>query len=135
MGWLAVKYLLTAAVVVDRAPAALPAEVKLVSTLSDGRAVLDLPRYYNFRLAATRLAEDGSRLVDIAGNDSVILVTAWRRSGDAAEAAPYRVLFEQPLLTMPGTARTAYVVPVAELSSFLLRPPAQGLKVEHVYDY
>jgi hypothetical protein len=123
-------------VVVDRAPSVLPAQVRLVRTLPDGRAILDLPRYYNFRVAAAALADAGSTLVDIAGNTSVILVTVWARDDHvAALGAGNRVLFTQPVLTVPGTRRLALVVPVPQLSAFLLRAHASGAKVEHVYDY
>jgi hypothetical protein len=129
--------LMTTQVVVDRAPASLPAgsNIKLVHTLAEGRAVMDLPRYYDFRLAATELAKRGSTLQDIAGNTSVILITAWVTDDGLIKAGRHRVLFEQPLITMPGHKRVALVIPVAELSSFLLRASEQDLQIEHVYDY
>lgn len=129
--------LLTTQVVVDRLPARLPQQtgIKLVKQLPDGRAVLDLPRYYDFRIAATKLAQAGSTLQDIAGNNSVILVTVWADHDAALATARQRILFEQPLLTMPGRKRVALVLPVTDLSGFLVRAQVQNLKVEHVYDY
>ena len=129
--------LMTTEVVVDHAPAVLPADdgIRVVRQLPDGRIVLDLPRYYAFRLAATRLAQSGARLVDIAGNESVILVTVWAPESRRIETAGARTLFEQPLLTMPGRKRIALVLSVAQLSDFLLDAPRRGLTVEHVYDY
>jgi hypothetical protein len=127
--------LMTTQAVVDRAPAQLPGDVKLVRTLPDGRAVLDLPRYYGFRIAAMQLAKAGSTLQDIAGNTSVILVTVWMNIDQPLPGTGGRILFEQPLLTMPGKKRVAVVLPVSGLSSFLLRADAAKVKVEHVYDY
>jgi hypothetical protein len=127
--------LMTTQVVVDHAPDTLPAQVKKVRSLPDGRAVLDLPRYYGFRIAATELAEAGANLQDIAGNTSVILVTLWRNSDDRLPPGAHRILFEQPLLTMPGKTRVALVLPVAQLSTFLLDARRAGITVEHVYDY
>ncbi|MFZ6644992.1 hypothetical protein ACO0LO_04705 [Undibacterium sp. TJN25] len=126
--------LMTTRVLVDHLPGELDVDkVKLLRRLPDGSAVLDLPRYYDFRVAATSLAEQGIKLLDIAGNQSVILVTVW---ADADFKDPHlRVLFEQPLITMPGKKRVALVVPVRDLSEFLLIAPKQGLRVEHVYDY
>jgi hypothetical protein len=121
--------------VVDHVPASLPDGVNLVRSLPDGRAVLDLPRYYGFRLAATELAQSGARLQDIAGNTSVILATVWTNDDQMIAAGRQRVLFKQPLLTMPGKWRAALVIPVTELSDFLLRAKRQGVQVEHVYDY
>lgn len=107
--------------------------VKLVRQLPDGSAVIDVPRYYDFRLATTALAKQGVRLLDIAGNQSVILVSAWVNA-DFAETQ-WRVLFQQNLITMPGTKRVALVIPVRELSNFLLMAPTRHIRVEHVYDY
>jgi hypothetical protein len=106
-----------------------------VRSLPDGRTVLDLPRYYGFRIAATQLAEAGSTLQDIAGNTSVILITLWLNNDQSLPPGPHRVLFEQPLLTLPGKKRIALVVPVAQLSPLLLYATQHGVTVEHVYDY
>lgn len=129
--------LMNTEVVVDHAPKVLPpsVEAKVVRELPDGRAIMDLPRYFDFRIAATQLAQQGVKLVDIAGNTSVILVTLWAPSDATARAPSSRVLFEQPLLTMPGKKRVALILPVRELSFFLANVSRQGLTVEHVYDY
>ena len=126
--------LLTTDVVVDRLPASLPAGVRVLRPLADGRALLELPRYHAFRDAATALAVAGSRLVDIAGNDGAILVTVLTR--DAVDwPTGSRILFQQPLLTRPGWQRVATLVPVATLSPFLAHAASTHLDVEHVYDY
>ncbi len=128
---------MTTQVVVDRAPdptVPLPAGVRLLRTLDDGRAVLELPRYFDFRIAATALAASGVHLVDVAGNRSVILVTLWTRDAPVLPLGS-RVLFAQPLLTTPGTGRVAALIPVATLSGFLSDAPSHGETIEHVYDY
>lgn len=129
--------LMTTQVVAARLPAGwtAPEGVKLVRRLADGRAVLDLPRYYAFRIAATSLAAQGVALVDIAGNDTVILVTVLNHERTTVAAPGSRVLFSQAILTEAGRRRTALVLPVAGLSSFLAGAAAQGIEVEHVYDY
>ena len=127
--------LLTTQAVADHAPAAPPPGVKVVRTLADGRAVLELPRYYDFRIAATRLAQQRVTLQDIAGNTSVILVTVRANAGNDVVVPGSRVLFAQPILTEPGRQRTALVLPVAGLSSFLAAAASHGIDVEHVYDY
>lgn len=127
--------LLTTVTVADHAPQQLPAGVKVMRALPDGRAVLELPRYYDFRIAATRLAEQGVTLTDIAGNTSVILVTVRADARSNVVVPGSRVLFAQPILTQPGRQRTALVLPVAGLSSFLAAAASHGIDVEHVYDY
>lgn len=107
--------------------------VKLVRQLADGTAVIDMPRYFDFRLAATALATKNIHLLDIAGNQSVILVSAWVNT-DFADRR-WRVLFKQDLITQPGKKRVALVVPVRELSNFLNLAPSNGISVEHIYDY
>jgi hypothetical protein len=129
--------LMTTQVVANHPPesfdAASPA--KVLRTLPDGRAVMELPRYFDFRIAATKLADEGVELLDIAGNDTVILVTAIADAEVKVAPPDSRVLFEQPILTQPGRKRTAVVVPVAGLSRFLLAARRDGIEVEHVYDY
>lgn len=129
--------LLTTQVVADHEPYDLSDQpnVKLLRMLDDGRAVLELPRYYDFRLAATKLGLQDVQLQDIAGNSSVILVTVLTRSHGTAAPPDSRVLFEQPILTEPGRKRVALVLPVAALSRYLVDAPRQGVEVEHVYDY
>jgi len=129
--------LMTTQVVADHEPydlADLP-NVKLLRMLDDGRAVLELPRYYDFRLAATKLGLQDVQLRDIAGNSDVILVTVLTRGHGTAAPPDSRVLFDQPILTEPGRRRVALVLPVAALSRYLVDAPRQGVEVEHVYDY
>jgi hypothetical protein len=112
-----------------------PEDVRHLRTLQDDRAVLELPRYAGFKVAAKRLAEMHVRLVDIAGNDSVILVTVITDRNMTSLQPGIRVLFEQPIVTEPTLKRRALVVPVAALSQFLLDAPGENVAVEHVYDY
>jgi hypothetical protein len=127
--------LMTTQVVVEHAPATLPAGVSVLRRLADGRTIMALPRYYNFRIAASQLAQGGGRVVDIAGNTSVILVTAWMPENAPLKVDGARVLFRQPLLTMPGQERVGIVLPVSQMSTFMLDAPRLGMTVEHVYDY
>ena len=129
--------LMTTQVVLDKAPtlAADDTGIRIVKLMPDGRVVADLPRYFNFRLAATRLARQGVNIVDVAGNTSAILVTVWAPDDKPHQLGAARVLFTQALISHPGSSRLAVVVPVAELSGFLLHAPERGMTVEHVYDY
>jgi hypothetical protein len=130
-----VPALMTTQAVIEKPPTRLPSTVKLVKRLDDGAEVIDMPRYYNFRIAATELAKRGSTFRDIAGNQSVILVTAWARDGHPDLPSDHRILFEQPLLTTPGNRRLGIVLPVAKLSALLANAAKLGLQIEHVYDY
>lgn len=129
--------LMTTQVVLNRPPdlSRNDANIKIVKVMPDGRAIADLPRYYNFRIAATNLAAQGIDIIDIAGNTSDILVTVWAPDNMPQQAGRTRLLFVQPLITQPGKSRLGLVVPVAQLSNFLLHAPEHGMIVEHVYDY
>jgi hypothetical protein len=128
--------LMTTQVVVDRAPSVLPDRIKLIRTLGDGRSILELPRYFDFRIAASQLAQEHSKLVDIAGNSSVILTTAWVPYQTSwKQGKNQRILFEQTLVTLPGYKRVALILPVVELSDFLSQAEQYGLRLEHIYDY
>ncbi|MFM0313834.1 hypothetical protein PQR36_03040 [Paraburkholderia nemoris] len=129
--------LMTTDVVVDRLPDgwSAPAHVSVLARLPDGRALLALPRYFDFRLAATTLAQQGIHLTDIAGNTSVILVTVWAKDDAPLPAGNGRILFEQPLAMPAHTRRVALLMPVRDLSDFLAAAGKNGLVTEHVYDY
>lgn len=128
---------MTTYAVVDVAPKSIPRElnIQVVKMLPDGSTLLSMPRYYNFRIAATQLALSGSKLVDIAGNHSQILVTVWKRTDGRIENNNVRILFEQPIITMPGYERVGMILSVTKLSDFLFNAPKSNLIVEHVYDY
>ncbi|MBN3761213.1 hypothetical protein G3O01_10325 [Burkholderia sp. Ac-20365] len=128
---------MTTDVVVDRLPDdwTPPAEVKLVKRFDDGRALLSLPRYYDFRIAATALARQGLHIIDIAGNQSTILVSLWAPEGKAVEVDGARTLFTQPIRTPAHTTRVVMLVPVPKLTELLAGADDAGWTVEHVYDY
>ncbi|UCF26592.1 MAG: hypothetical protein JSV72_01365 [Ralstonia sp.] len=127
---------MTTAVVVDHLPPAWspPARVSILAREADGRAVLSLPRYFDFRIAATALAEDGIHITDIAGNTSEVLVTLWLARGAPFDPSMGRVLFEQSLSVTANPRRVAVLMPVGKLSAALLAAKQRGWQVEHVYD-
>ena len=122
----------------DRAPALDAArwpEVRVLRTFPDGSVLATLPRYDAFKDYATAVAVAGASFREIAGNRSVILVSALVPDAWAAETPGTRLLFTQPLLTRPGTKRVALVVPVAGLADTLRGLHDSRAALEHVYDY
>ena len=123
------------AVVVDRVPAGIEKELadfKVLKRLEGGATLALVPRYEAFTRYSTRLAARGVSFSEIAGNRSMILVTAlvpapWRTDA--------KVLFVQPILTRPQTKRVALVVPVGALADTLNGLVKDGAQVEHVHDY
>jgi hypothetical protein len=124
--------LLVTAVVLDRLPKGIEQELPQLKVLDAKQNLILVPRYDAFMLHATTLAKRGANFVEIAGNDTVILVTILARQDFPEQRGR---LFEQPILTRPGWRRIALVVPVGELAAFLNGLPARGGLLEHVYDY
>ncbi len=94
-----------------------------------------MPRYEAFTRHALALARQGAKFREIAGNRTVILVTALVPRAWQGTPGASRVLFTQDILTDPSTRRVALVVPVDSLSVALNELSAPPLRVEHVYDY
>ncbi len=108
--------------------------VKVLRRFDGDSRLLSIPRYESFTRAARALAAKGVRFVAIAGNRRVLLTVVapadWDRArlwGDVVDA--------WPVLTRPGKKRVAVAVPVADLAAALRAMPAEGVEIDHVYDY
>jgi len=121
--------LLVTAVVVDKLPKGIQKDLPELKILDEKQNLVLVPRYDAFMRQASMLAKRGARFKEIAGNDSIILVSVLSRNDFD------KPLFEQPILTQPGWKRSALVVPVGELAAFLNGLDARGALLEHVYDY
>jgi hypothetical protein len=118
----------------------LPSEVKSAGRLKIVRdpggneAVIEVPRYQEFTPSAQMLIKAGVHFHQIAGNQlivvSAIAPSQWTNHGPGVQ-----VLLVQPLLTSPGAARVVLLCPVPELHTVLPLLEADGLRIEHVYDY
>jgi hypothetical protein len=126
------------AVVLDRTPAAMPANLPELKRLDGGggdAVLMTVPRYRAFMTYAQALAAQDIAFQEIAGNRGVIVASVIERSQSAVPAAPLRSLFVQPILTQRGWERRVIALPVAELSAQLRRWRAADVQVEHLYDY
>jgi len=109
-------------------------EMKILQVLSDGRALVTVPRYEAFTVYAQALAARGVYFEEIAGNRNIILVTLFApRDWEAPLETP--TLFAQPILTRADRQRVALLVPVRNLTYQLRLWQAAGLQVEHIFDY
>lgn len=111
-------------------------EIQVVSRGDDG-VVVDLPRYQAFTGHARALARRGLNFRAIAGNRgrivlSVVVPRAWQLPPDPTGA---QVLFVQPILTDPASARFVLVTTVPELAATLRALDRPSVLLEHVYDY
>jgi hypothetical protein len=130
------KPILTTSVVVSPWPVCerVPPDVAMVSQPKEDEALLVLPRYQDFMAPATGLAKCGADFQEIAGNHSVILVSALGPLG-RPPPSDTEVMIWQPIITQPGKEREVLVVPVTKLASVLRGLSAQGLTLEHIFDY
>lgn len=92
-----------------------------------------IPRYEGFTTYSRWLARQDVDFLSVAGNTGEIVVSelvpqAWRPTGT-------RLLFEQPILTRPGTKRAVVAVPIARLADELRRADRAGDDIEHIYDF
>ena len=130
------KPILTTNVVVGPWPACerAPPDVALVSQTKVDEALLALPRYQDFMKPAMALAMCGAEFKEIAGNPSVILLSAIGPLGQAPPSDT-QVMIRQPIITQPGKEREVLVVPVTNLATVLRGLSAQGWTLEHIFDY
>ena len=130
------KPILTTSAVVSPWPACdpVPPGIALVSRPNEGEALLALPRYQDFMTPAMALAKCGAEFTEIAGNRGVILVSALGPLGQAQPSGT-QVMIRQPIITQPGKEREVLIIPVAKLGSVLRGLGAQGLTLEHIFDY
>jgi hypothetical protein len=114
--------------------APLSGRVKLVRDLEGNEAILSIPRYQEFTATAQALMRAGVHFKQIAGNQ-LIVVSAIAPSGWTNTPPGLQLLLAQPLLTNPGKDRVVLLCRVTELSLALPLLEADGLVIEHLYDY
>jgi hypothetical protein len=102
-----------------------------------GGVLTTLPRYEAFTACSRWVAAQGLVFREIAGNRGEIVVSLLVPDAWAGTPAPSRTLFEQPILTRPGTKRVVLATKVDQLALLLKQVEAQqgAGAIEHVYDY
>lgn len=107
---------------------------KIVQQAGANNFIVEIPRYQEFTTVATELAGRDMHFVEIAGNSRIILSViapeAWRYGG--ADAQP---LFATRILTHPEMQRFVLGCDVTALGAVIETLRAQGVRIEHVYDY
>jgi hypothetical protein len=106
--------------------------ISVVRQLPNGASVIETPRYRAFTEILVGLAARGRDVVEIAGNDDV-LVTILAHEGRAEEFG--RQLFAVPVQSRAGWRRIGLNVKVQALAAEMRRLRDSGIELEHVYDY
>lgn len=109
-------------------------KVRRVQDLNDGSCVITLPHYQGFTDTLPSIAGQDVQILDLAGNDEILLTVlapiGWKY--DLKEGA---ALFEMETLDEPRLQRVAVQAPVKSLCSMLRAFDAEGVKLEHLFDY
>jgi len=109
-------------------------DVRVVKPISGDTAIVSIPRYEAFTQLVPKLLKKNLRFVEIAGNDE-ILITVFAPKNWLYTLRQGRYLFAETVLTEPELKRVAVSVPVKELHLVLAGLEAEGLRLEHIYDY
>jgi len=109
------------------------ADTTLEKDMAGDGAVFVTKRYQVFTDMIPRLIAKGVRLVEIGGNDEILVTVL---SNDEIALPPgTRLLFGYQLPAEPAKRRTGITVAVRELHTVLPALTAAGATLEHVYDY
>jgi hypothetical protein len=108
--------------------------VRVVKPVDPQLSLVSFPRYELFTKIVPGLMKRGLRFVDIAGNNE-ILVTAIAPRDWAPDLEDGQFIYAMNILTNPNIKRVALRVPVGSLHETLDNLEAEGVKMEHIYDY
>ncbi len=108
--------------------------INLIGEVDANTSLATIPRYEGFTAYAKQLAAANLNFVEIAGNQSIILVSligpeAW------VPTLTNKVLIEQRILTVAGRKRVVATVNVKDLANALRAWSSQRVEVEHLFDY
>jgi len=109
-------------------------ETRISKSIGPEAAIVSLPRYEAFTQIVPKLARQGVRFVEIAGNDEILITVIAPRRQDFVPGAG-TVLFDMPILTHPDRKRVVVNVPVPALHRVLNALNSDTLQLEHIYDY
>jgi hypothetical protein len=124
----------TTAVLVDKMPLGFAAQ-NVIRQFDNQTVLLNLPRYDKFNAAACELSKQGINFLEVAGNNSAILLSIIVPSDFSVNDENLQVVFTQPLASDLSRKRIALAVPVTELSGALSGLMKQNVFIEHIFDF
>ena len=108
-------------------------DVQVITAVPEG-FVINTPRYRAFTKILQEIAAQGGSVVEIAGNDDV-LVTVTMEDGVDASALPGGKTLAIVSRDGFSGARALLNVRVSELHTLLTSSERRAARLEHVYDY
>jgi hypothetical protein len=110
-------------------------EIKLLKNFDDGSTLITVPRYEAFMVYAQGLALQGIEFREIAGNQSIILVSLIGPQSWTPKTGISKILFEQPILTQPGLKRVTATIEITTMGKALREWSEERISLEHIFDY
>lgn len=107
--------------------------IEVLEDYGQGDLLVSIPRYEPFSAAMIDLANRGVEVVEVAGNDTIVVQVIAPTGTDLAKFGGTLVRWK--LLTSPDRERIAIEVPLASLVHTLPALAADDLVVEHLYDF
>jgi hypothetical protein len=92
------------------------------------------PRYQAYTDILKAWANNGTRVVEIAGNQR-ILTTVIARQGSTIDAPGPTRIFTIPIQSKPGWQRVGFDTQVPMITAAIAAVERQGATFEHAYDY
>jgi hypothetical protein len=120
--------------VVRPGPGGLPQGVDVVADLPGGLSLIETPRYRAFTEILQGIANSGGEVIEIAGNDD-LLVTVLVPPGGSPDFPGVVAVLSVPIQSRPGWHRTGLGVRVRDLAELIRSAPSAQVEFEHVYDY
>ncbi len=96
--------------------------------------IMSIPRYHGFTVETPKLAEKNVQFVDIAGNKTILLTVVVPAEWKPPQGID--IFYEWPVLTDSTLKRSALLLPVSKLSSFLNDEAKDtAVVLDHIFDY
>jgi hypothetical protein len=108
--------------------------VDVVGT-AGGPLVIETPRYREFTHILEAIVERGGVVIEIAGNDDIMLSAVGWDDPDLETLKHGTILARIPRDGHAGSARWLIGIKVAEIGPVIDEIKANGLALEHIYDY
>jgi hypothetical protein len=109
-------------------------QIKLIGQIDDQHAVIETPCYRAFTELLTALSIRGDDVVEIAGNDDILVTVRTPRQYRITHQG-VQELFAIPIQSRPGWRRVGLDVKITELSPLIRELSGSPAEFEHVYDY
>jgi hypothetical protein len=108
--------------------------IRVLQDLGGRSLLVSLPRYEPFGRAVKTLLAHDARLVEVAGNESMLMTIIAPRDWEDLHHRGTQIC-KWTILTQPAYKRVALLVPVGQLHETLPSLEQEGIQLDHLYDF